>query len=337
MTDVKRARATGSRTASSRPTIRDVATAANVSTATVSRVLGGSAPVTDELRERVLGATRETGYRGNPAARDLRKGRREVVLLLVPNLGNPFFSTIIEAVGRECSAHGVGVQVLDTRHMELPYATLVSEGRADGVVCFDGALNLNAASDLPLVMACEWAEPGPPECTVDNEGGARLAAEHLIGLGHRHLLHVCGPEGNVLSTARRDAFAEACAKASVALSFASGDFSLASGARAAEVWSNGADRATAVFCASDECALGFMGRVAALGHRVPDDVSVCGFDDIEIAAYGVPPLTTIRQPRERIGTVVARTLLAAMRNEDHQRIVRLPVELVVRDSTGAPA
>ena len=319
-------------------TIRDVAKAADVSTATVSRTLDGSKTVSSAMHERVMAAVQKTGYRANPAARDLRKGRSASALLLVPNLANPFFSTIIEAIGKTLGEAGISVQVVDTWHGSLRLDGIGTDGRADGVICFDATIpaDILTATRIPLVMACEWYETlSLTGCAVDNAQGARLSAEHLLGLGHRRLLHVAGSTGNVLTKARSEAFREAMLQAGADFEIWEADFTLESGADAAKRWSGygSEERATGVFCASDECALGFIAKATALGFSVPRDVSVCGFDDIAVSAHFIPSLTTIHQPRLEIGNTVARSLLAMMNGGEPPSPCILPVDLVVRSST----
>jgi LacI family transcriptional regulator, repressor for deo operon, udp, cdd, tsx, nupC, and nupG len=318
-----------------RTTIRDVADLAGVSTATVSRALGTPAAVGEATRARVLEAVRATGYRVNRAARDLRRTRAGAVLVLVPNLANPFFSAILAAIADVCAEAGLTVQVADTVRGDARLANLAHDGRADGVILLDGAQPpaLLQGLGLPLVTACEWV-PGleTTGCRIDNAAAARLAVRHLRDLGHRRLAHVAGPEGNVLSAARIEGFREA-ADGGVILP---GDFGLESGVAAARQWLTLPDRPTGVFCASDAMALGFISECAAQGVRVPEDVSVVGFDDIELAQRSIPPLTTVHQPRAEIGRRAAMQLVALFDGGPGTGMETLPVELAVRGSTTPP-
>ena len=318
-----------------RTTIRDVAELAGVSTATVSRALGSPAAVGAETRARVMEAVRATGYRVNRAARDLRRARTGSVLVLVPNLANPFFSAILAAIGDVCAEAALTVQVADTVRGDTRLSDLAHDGRADGVILLDGAqpADLVGAIGLPLVTACEWV-PGlrTTGCRIDNAAAARLAAQHLLDLGHRRLAHIAGPEGNVLSAARLEGFRDVAPDGQLF----SGDFSLGAGAAAAQRWLEMADQPTGVFCASDEMALGFVAECAAHGVRVPEDVSVVGFDDIELSQHFVPPLTTIHQPRAEIGRRAAERLIGLLRGEPAGGMETLPVELTIRRSTAPP-
>jgi LacI family repressor for deo operon, udp, cdd, tsx, nupC, and nupG len=318
-----------------RKTIRDVAELAGVSTATVSRALGNPSTVGPETRERVMQAVRATGYRVNRAAQDLRRARAGAVLVLVPNLANPFFSAILAAVGDVCAEAGLTVQVADTVRGDARVADLAHDGRADGIILLDGTqpIDLVERIGLPLVTACEWL-PGleTPGCRIDNAAASRLAVRHLRALGHQRVAHVAGPPGNVLSAARLGGFRD---EAGDSLVFP-GNFSLEAGARAATAWLTLDTRPTGVFCASDEMAFGFIAECAANGIAVPRDVSVVGFDDIDLSRHFVPPLTTVHQPREAIGRRAAEQMIGLFAGQAPRGIETLPVELAVRNSTAPP-
>lgn len=327
-------------------TILDVARIAGVSTATVSRALAHPDRVQQATRDRVMSAVRKTGYRVNPVARNLRTQRTNVILVLAPNLANTFFSRILSAITDIAASHGFGVLIADSAPLgdhDVDVMNLSGDGRADGIILLDGALDpLRVTStDLPLVMACEWIEGSTlPVIAIDNVQGASLAVEHLSALGHHRIAHIAGPVGNVLSTARHDGWRRAMQELDHRIEqndYFAGDFTLGSGVSAARQWlAQPADqRATAVFCASDECAMGFIGHVTRQGLRVPDDVSVVGFDDIDLSEHFLPSLTTIHQPRRRMGARAAETVIGLIRHENTAGAdaAPLPVELVVRGST----
>ena len=319
--------------------IADVAAAAGVSTATVSRTLSDPARVGAATRDRVMEAVRATGYRANAAARSLRVRRAGAILVLAPNLANPFFNRIVVAITAVADAHGLAVQVADSRAAPERLATLAHDGRADGIVLLDASLDPAAvrAWPLPVVQLCERNDGyGAPGLSIDNAAAAGLAVDHLADLGHRTVLHVEGPPGNVLAVARRKGFLERAATRGVAAPVAGGDFSMASGAAAARGWAVSASRPTAVFCASDECAIGFLGECHRLGLHAPDDVSVVGFDDVEVSERLIPPLTTIHQPRARLGRAAAERLVAMLGGDgEPPRWEVMPAHLVVRGSTRA--
>lgn len=183
-----------------------------------------------------------------------------------------------------------------------------------------------------------------PTVTIDNFEGARLAVDHLADLGHRSIGHLTGPPDNVLTIARARGTRAGLTGRNLTVRedwFFEGDFSLGSGAAIADRWLALAERPSAVFCASDAMACGFIGALHQRGVSVPDDVSVVGFDDIEIAAHFVPSLTTIAQPRALIGETAARTLLALLENGRTTEAARsvsqtLPVRLIARESSAPP-
>ena len=332
-------------------TIQDIARAVGVSTATVSRALSHPERVAEETRTAVLEAVRRSGYRVNRTARNLRRRRSGSILALVPNLANPFFSEILSGLSTVLAGSGHGLLVADTRIGPDPAARLsdyLAGGMADGVVILDGALPDALAPNTmaserprpPMVMACEWSARTLPSVRVDNEGGAALAIRHLVERGHRAIGHLTGPEGNVLTASRLAGTQRTLAEAGLSLPAEHvfpGDFGLESGARAAARWLALRHRPTAVFCASDEMACGFVGALQHAGIEVPRAVSVVGFDDIEVSAYLTPALTTIRQPRRRIGERAAQLLLGMIEAGSAQAPAEvLPVELIERQSVTPP-
>ncbi len=325
------------------PTIQDVALAAGVSTATVSRTLSSPERVSEVTRRAVEAAVERTGYTLNVAARNLRKRRAGGILALVPNIANPFFSEILGGISSVLRANGLNLLVADTETLSDGEASLVDyaadRSRADGLIVLDGRIPpavLTGRRCPPVVMACEWMDGlDAPSVRVDNAMGARLAVEHLAGLGHRAIGHVCGPAGNVLTEARRRGFDEAMEEFGLEAQpawRAFGEFSLDWGRRAAETYLSLDDRPTALFCASDTIACGLIGALVQSGVAVPSDISVVGFDDIDLAAHTAPALTTVRQPRRQIGTVAAQMLLDALAGHVPRSQI-LPVALIERRST----
>ncbi|SFC11377.1 LacI family DNA-binding transcriptional regulator [Tropicimonas isoalkanivorans] len=335
------------------PSIRDVALAAGVSTATVSRTLSAPELVSEKTRESVFEAIRETGYRLNVTARNLRRRKTGAIAVLVPNLSNPFFSRILSGIAEVMSENGFNVLITDTSPLspdEHRFPEYFSLNQTDGLIVLDGMLSrdllLNRGapeSRAPMVFACEWIEDiARPRVSVDNREGSALAVQHLAALGHRRIGHIGGPPDNVLTIARKQGTRDALQAAGLpcrAEWVYDGDFTLQSGATAAAHWMASPDRPTAVTCASDEMAMGFIAELYRHGVSVPAEVSVVGFDDLEIAAHFVPPLTTIHQPRADIGRAAARMLLERMatppqdRNREPVPQVVLPVALVERLST----
>ena len=334
------------------PTIQDVALAANVSTATVSRALSYPERVSEETRRQVIDAIELTGYRVNQTARNLRRQQTGAIVVLVPNLGNPFFSRILAGIETTAAKAGYSVLIADTRAPHGREGQLVEyldNNRADGLIILDGSLSPSflAAPTRPrppIVFCCEWAEgTALPSIRFDNAGGEVLAVDHLAGLGHTSIGHILGPASNVLTASRLDGFRRGLRAHGLAQRedwLFPGDFSLEAGVRAAQGWLLLSDRPTAMTAANDEMACGFIAELNRAGVATPRDVSVIGFDDIDIAAHYIPALTTVRQPRIMIGESAAAVLLELVRlggrGEAPAAPVYMPAELMVRASTAAP-
>ena len=331
------------------PRIIDVARLAGVSTATVSRALSKPETVAESTRKTVLAAAEETGYRVNLSARNLRRQRTGAIVVLVPNLGNPFFSEILAGIETTLSKADFNMLVVDTRQAHMK-PLLVSEylhtTRADGIIALDGSLPdaLLAATSSgpgapPIIFACEWTPKGQfPSVRSNNARGGALAISHLAELGHRKIGMIRGPEDNVLTRARSQGAMTELAALGLPFDLAHlfpGDFSLDAGASAALEWLGLEDRPSAMFCQSDQMAFGFISELARHGVSVPGDVSVVGFDDIDIARRFIPALTTLRQPRNRLGASAAEMLLEHIRATSSLAIETkiLEIELIARDST----
>ncbi|WP_282045237.1 LacI family DNA-binding transcriptional regulator [Roseibium album] len=332
--------------------IRDVARQAGVSTATVSRALTTPDLLAEATRENVFAAIQATGYRVNKAARTLRTRQAGAVLVLVPNLGNPFFSRILAGISARLGDHDTSVLIADTMDRVATGKSLVDyflDSQIDGMICLDGGLPENDLQQFRdngladrIVFACEWVQNTDlPSVRSDNIQGARLAVRHLYELGHRKIAHVTGPLDNVLTHARREGMLIERGRLELPARdewIIRGDFSLESGREAAEEIIRMENRPTAVFCASDQVAFGLMSTLTARGLRVPEDISVIGFDDIELSDFYVPSLTTIRQDRHALGTRAASLLLECIDPQStadgHRKTpVIVDVELIVRHST----
>lgn len=333
-------------------TLQDVARVAKVSTATVSRTLSNPNVVSESTRRRVADAVQVTGYRINRAARNLRTQRAYSVLVLLPDLANPFFSNILEGISRYLSQQGYSMLIASTKQVHDSGERLIDyldDARADGMIILDGGLDSdvvdmleNAPQSKRILFACEWVEGANfPSVRCENRKGTRIAVHHLFDLGHRKIAHVTGPEGNVLMHTRKDAFIAETMKLKLALRpewIIAGDFSLAAGCLAAQAWIAMDDRPTAVFCASDQLAMGFIAELSRHGFSVPANVSVMGFDDIDFAEQFIPPLTSIRQDRLEIGETAAKMLIARIVSPDESNLEHdavVPVSLVIRESTAS--
>lgn len=329
--------------------IRDVSRFAGVSVATVSRALSAPDKVAAETRARVLEAVRAVDYRPNMMARNFRSRQAFAIVVLAPNIANPFFARVVRGIEQVAQEGGYAVLLGDTRDdpaREAEYLGLVQSRQADGVIQLSARIDPVALKRLwkdgaapAIVNACECADLDfCPKVRIDNAAAARAMTEHLLALGHRRIGVLTGPAASPLTRDRLAGHRQALETAGVAHDpalTATGDFSSQSGFDAARTLA--AARPTALFCFSDEMAIGAMRALRSLGLRVPQDVSVAGFDDIDLARFAEPPLTTIAQPMEELGRAAMAVLLDILNGGlPDLRTQVLPTQLVVRDSTAPP-
>ena len=324
--------------------IFDVAKAAGVSHQTVSRVLNRDETVGHALRVRVEAAIQGLDYRPNAAARALARRRTRTIGLLV--VGLPFHgpASIANGVNAAARASGWDVAIAATDGIdggdvsEAAHALLGQDVRAVVVVApgpSAGAALADIASRLPVVTSVDVV-PGGAAVPVDNEAGAVLAVEHLAGLGHREVLHLAGPEGWTDADQRIAGWRAASARLGLpAPEMLRGDWSSAGGyALGHRVADGGAP--TAIFSANDQTALGVLAAFRERGVRVPEDVSLVGFDDIPESAFFAPPLTTLRPDFVDLGHRMLQRVEQLLAGEAFEMPEALVPELVVRASTGAP-
>lgn len=333
-------------------TIKDVAKLASVSIATVSRTLAQPEKVSEKTRERVMDAVEQTGYIANTLARNFRRRRSNTVVVLVPDIANPFFANIIQGIERVATRHQYRILLGDTQQdpeRERAYADLVSQRQADGVICLGRNIPFSYRKGRksidpdwpPFVMACEYHGEIPvPTVCIDNVEAAREAVAHLLELGHRNIAFINGPEDSPLCQDRFAGYQRALKSAGLKTTKAwlrHGDFSLASGYRCMHSLLAEKTQPSALFCANDEMAMGAMQACREAGLDLPADMSVMGFDDIAFAAYTHPRLSSVHQPRNRIGEEVMRVMLGMLAGKaPTQARMVLPHELVIRDSSAPP-
>lgn len=335
---------------SSRATsIRQVARQAGVSIATVSRALTTPDKVSDKTLKKVLAQVERSRYKPNLLARNFRSKRAFSIVVLVPNIANPFFAEIIRGIEQVAQQHGYAVLLGDTEgreDREAYYVGLVETRQADGLIQLHprlprAARGANGTLDIPLVNACEYIEDAPcPRVGIDNAAAAREMTSYLLGLGHRRIGVVLGPDSSPLTSERLRGYRLALRSAKIPADdtlIAQGDFTMSSGKAAAEQLFKTRQPPTAIFCFNDEMALGAIRFLKSTGRCVPQDVSVVGFDDIEFASFCDPPLTTIEQPTREIGNK-AMSLLFDMLNgsKPEPTMHTLPIKLIVRDSAAPP-
>jgi len=323
-------------------TIKEVAAAAGVSVATVSRALALPDIVVKDTREKVFEAIARLGYTPNAQARNLRKSQTKLVIALVPDIANPFFSEVIRGIEQVAHEHGYAVLLGDTQNSlarEQAYADMIAGRQADGLIALQPRIpKLQYETRLPVVNACEYVlDRSVTSVYVDNVLAARTAVNHLLTLGHQRIAFVSGPKDRPISIDRERGYEMALQDAGVRVDrslMTTGDFSLESGVRAVEQLLSRKQKITALFCSNDEMAIGAIRALKNNRLRVPEDVSVVGFDDIRFARYTDPPLTTIAQPKNELGREAMRMLIDILDGADVPPLKRvLATELVVRDST----
>lgn len=325
------------------PTMTDVARLAGVSHQTVSRVLHDHPRVKDSTRLRVLAAIDQLGYRPNLAARALVTGRTRT--LGVVTLDTTFFGPVATLYGVERAARARGYVVsvaslrsIDRASVDEAVHRLVAQSVAGIVLiaplAWDAAALTALGIDVPIVVVEGDPDAPLPVVTVDQRTGARLATQHLLGLGHRTVFHVAGPGEWLEARARSSGWCSALEAAGAEIPPAlPGDWTARSGYEAGRVLAR-MDEATAVFAGNDHMALGLLRALYEHGRRVPDEVSVVGFDDSAESAYFTPPLTTVRQDFDELGQQSLDLLVHQVETgaRDAERIV-IPPFLVVRAST----
>ncbi len=322
-------------------TIKQVARAANVSVATISRALQTPDLVAPETLARVREAVRRLSYVPNVQARNLRTARTRVIVALVPDITNSFFGEIIRGIERGAYETGYSILLGDTQYdesRERNYANLIANGQVDGLLTLMPHLPaLFQDRHFPIVSACEIVDNDQiSRIWVDNMGGVREAVRYLASLGHRSIAYIGGRPGSPVSRDREAGYNLAVAELGLVSDprlKAEGRFTAQSGVDAAVQLRAVGAGFTAVCCANDEMALGVIQELRRQGVRVPEDVSIVGFDDIALARFFDPPLTTVMQPKERLGFEAISMLLEQLANPlAAPHTIMLPTELVIRDS-----
>lgn len=327
-------------------TIKEIAAACGVSVATISRTLQRPGVVSEATRQRIQEVIKRLGYTPNTLARNLRTARTQLVIALVPDIANPFFSEVIRGI--EHVAHEAGYSILlgETQSSlvrEQTYADMIAARRADGLITMTYRIpSITIPGRLPVINACEYVkDPGISSVYVDNAAAAETAVNYLITLGHKRIAFVSGPPNSPICADRENGYRLALQKARLRIEpslCAVGDFSIESGERAVELLLSQGQAFSAVFCSNDEMAIGTIRALTSRGLRVPQDVSVIGFDDIRFARYTTPPLTTVAQPKQEIGREAMNMMIELLSDPGVPARKRmLSADLVVRGSTAARA
>ena len=334
--------------------IKDVARLAGVSIATVSRCLNDPERVRPDTRKRVQSAIDETGYSPNTLAQSFRRGKTHVIMVVLPSVGDPFFTEVMAGIRDVASEQGYSLLINETQFNTMTadqIGSMVVSRQADGIALLAslspfGTRVLSATSHraLPMVIGCETITPelsSYPGIHIDNVAAAKEATHYLLGLGHERIAFIYGEHKTLLTQDRENGYREAMTEANKTIDsgwVVEGKLTLEGAIEATEGLLANPIRPTAIFCANDEMAMGCLHAVKAAGLRVPDDISVVGFDDSRYAQIMDPPLTTIRQPARKIGERVMQRLLAEIENgRSHDAEPEIvPHELVIRSSAAPP-
>ena len=327
-------------------TIREVAESAGVSYATVSHVINNTRLVSQETRERVLAAMDALNYRPNALARSLRQGKTNTLGLVLPDSANPFFAEISRSIEDEAFKKGYSVFLCNTEldiQRELFYVDVLSKKQVDGIIFVAAgdqadSLDFLRSRNMPVVLIDRDLPNVEVDAVLsDNQLGGFLATRHLLSLGHTRIACIAGPSSITPSAERIIGYRRALEEAGLSYDeslILRGDYHAQSGMEITHSILQMEPRPTAIFALNDLMALGALRAAAEAGCSVPQDLAVVGYDDLEIAHFTNPPLTTIAQPKREIGAQAVHLLVDRMshRNRPPTRLVLAP-ELIIRRST----
>lgn len=320
----------------------DVAALAGVSRALVSLVMRGSPKVSEQRRSAVVEAARELGYRPNAAARALAERRSNTFGVVINDLHNTFFADVADGIHDEALAHGYRLLLNAAWRRDTDEQIAVEtflEYRVDAVLLLGTRIGVAALEELAKTVPTVVIGTGAPGIDVvvnDDERGGELAAEHLIELGHTGIAHIDGGVG-AGATSRRQGFVAAVEAQGLTPTVLPGEFTDASGAEAAARLLELDPLPTAVFVANDLAAVAAIDRLESAGLRVPEDISVIGYDNTALAALAHIGLTTVNQPRQAMGRVATRCALERLDGGRRAAVTHvLEPELVIRQTTGPP-
>jgi len=327
-------------------TIKDVARLAGVAPSTVSNYFTGNANVSEETRTRIEKAIKELGYRPNIAARSLRLSQSKSIGLVVPNIANPYFSEIVQAIGLACQPLGYSLLLSasngdDSRETEL--VNNLFKQHIDGLLIIHTGRDrqeLPFADDPPLpVVFVDREVVGCASVATDNYLGGRMAAQHLVRLGHRHIGILAG-DIHVRNVQQRvEGFQDELARYGLSVDpnlVIKGTQSFETG-RDVHLLMVQSKPPTAIFATNDIIALGAWHKLTTMGYRVPEDVSIVGFDNIEMSQWTIPPLTTVHQDKRELGRQAVALLVKTIQSRiPFSETIYVPPEIVVRGSSAPP-
>lgn len=324
-------------------TIADIAERAGVSISTVSRVLSGKVNVSKPKRKAVLEAVAELDYQPNVFARGLASGQSMVIGVLTQNFGSPFYDGILQGIVQGLDGTGYFPIFADGQwqpDVERSVVLAMMQRKIDGLIVIGGFLAAGQlkqwADEVPVVVAARHLPGFEAHCIyVDNIQAAAMATQHLLEVGHRQIAHISGPPNHQDAVERKQGYLQALKKSGTEAKsdlIIEGTFRRQSGLLAVEMLLSRGHAFSAIFAANDQMAYGVRLALYRRGIRVPEDISLVGFDDEPAAAFMIPPLTTVRQPAVEIGLAAAQSILARLKGKPVTQ-PELKAELMVREST----
>lgn len=332
--------------------ITEVAKLAGVSIATVSRCINTPDRVREKTREKIQKAIKETGYSINTLARNFRRGKTNMIMVVLPTIGDPFLAEVMKGLSATAKDKGYSLIINESQFTSMSadeIGAMMVTRQVDGIILLAsmspfGNEVISSRTDrrLPIVIGCEAITQSLqelPSVHIDNIAAAYQATEYLISQGHKKIAFMAGEETSLLTKDRENGYRQAMQKARLSIEdgwVISGDLTI-TGARSAtkELLSNSI-RPTAIFCANDEMAIGALFEIKVAGLNVPRDISVMGFDNSRYAEVTDPPLTTIAQPGKEIGVHTALRMIKAIEKklENSTKPEIIPHQLIIRDSVG---
>lgn len=329
-------------------TIKDVARRANVSISTVSRVLNNTNhAVSSETKERVLEAIEELGFYPNAMARGLHLNKTKTIGLIIQDISNPYYPSIVRGVedaAQELEYTVILANVYRSKERTIKYLNVFREKRVDGIIFTGGGVVKNAAQDnfferntISTVVIGKSCDGKMPSVQVNNVQAAREACEHLINQGHKKIVTVTGPQNSATANDRLEGYLQALNTNGIEVKdewIIKGDFIFGSGYQAVEkIPELGGDGATAVFAQNDMMAIGMIKGLREHGYNVPEDIAVIGFDNIPLASFITPMLSTVAVPVYDLGKTAMRVLSDILAGNEISRITTLPTRLLLRESS----
>lgn len=326
-------------------TSKDVAELAGVHPSTVSRVINNDSRISEKTKERVLLAIKKLGYTPNAIARGLKTKRTYTLGMLIPDITNPFFAEIARGVEDAANKNNFNVILCNTDDKpkkERTYLEILREKRVDGLILGTAHIKDKSILELerqkfPYMLISRNIERLDKNCIIiDDVAGGIMATEYLIKLGHQRIAHITGPLQTRSALNRLKGYKLALKKYGIEYRdelVGEGDFRIKGGYQVMKRYLKLAKPPTAIFAANDLLALGAMQAIQKKNFSIPDDFSVIGFNDIELASFVYPPLTTIRQPILEMGNLAVKMLLKIITDKEfNQRRVVLQPKLIIRES-----